>query len=376
MALRKLPAVFARGGTSKALLFHRRDLPAEPEEWTPIFLAALGSPDPYGRQMDGMGGGISSLSKVCVIGPPTRADADVDYTFAQVAVDRASVDYGANCGNMSAAIGPFALDEGLVQGPRDGEVTVRIHNTNTGKLIHSRFEAQRGRARVDGPLCIDGVAGSGAPIRLEFRDLAGARTGRLLPAGGAMHELRHPRGAGIRASMLDAGNPCVFVDAEALGLDGTESAERLESQTDLMQALEALRRQASVAMGLAPDELKAAASRAVPFIGMVARVRPWVSRSGHQFGAADADLSVRMLSSGNAHRAIPITSALCAAVACRTMGSLPRELCRSAAGSLRIGHPSGVIVVEAQSDPLSGEVRHASVYRTARRLFQGEVLFS
>jgi len=376
MSLRKLPAVFARGGTSKALLFHRRDLPAEPEEWAPIFLAALGSPDPHGRQLDGMGGGISSLSKVCVIGPPARADADVDYTFAQVAVDRATVDYGANCGNMSAAIGPFAVDEGLVRGARDGEVTVRIHNTNTGKLIHSSFEVQSGQARVDGPLCIDGVAGSGAPIRLEFRDLAGARTGRLLPAGGAVHELRHPRGDRIRASMLDAGNPCVFVDAEALGLDGTESAERLESQTDLMQALEALRRQASVAMGLASDEEQAAASRAVPFIGVVARVRPWVSRSGHRFGADDADLSVRMLSSGNAHRAIPITSALCAAVACRTTGTLPRELCRSAAGSLRVGHPSGVIVVEAQSDPRSGEVRHASVYRTARRLFQGEVVLA
>lgn len=373
--MRKLPAVFARGGTSKALLFHRRDLPVDPKDWAPIFLAALGSPDPHGRQLDGMGGGISSLSKVCVIGPPTHPDADVDYTFAQVGVDRATVDYGANCGNMSAAIGPFALDEGLVQVARDGEVTVRIHNTNTGKLIHSRFEGQSGRARVDGPLCIDGVAGSGAPIRLEFRDLVGARTGRLLPAGGPLHELKHPRGDKIRASMLDAGNPCVFVDAEALGLDGSESAERIESQTDLMQALEALRLQASVAMGLAPDELEAAKSRAVPFIGMVARSRPWVSRSGHRFGTDDADLSVRMLSSGNAHRAIPITCALCAAVACRTTGTLPAQVCRSSAGSLRVGHPSGVIVVEAECDPRSGEVRHASVYRTTRRLFQGEVLF-
>lgn len=375
MSLLKLPAVFARGGTSKALLFHRRDLPADPEAWSPIFLAALGSPDPNGRQLDGMGGGTSSLSKVCIIGPPTCAGADVDYTFAQVAVDRAGVDYGANCGNMSAAIGPFAVDEHLVRVVRDGEVTVRIHNTNTGKLIHSSFEVQGGRVRVDGSLRIDGVAGSGAPIRLEFRDLAGARTGRLLPAGGALHELRDPRGDRVRASMVDAGNPCVFVDAEALGLDGTESAERLESQCDLMQALEALRRQAAVAMGLAPDAEKAAASRAVPFIGMVARVRPWMSLAGHRFDADDADLSVRMLSSGSAHRAIPITSALCAAVACRTPGTLPQELCRASAGPLRIGHPSGVIVVEAERDPRSGEVRHASVYRTARRLFQGEVLY-
>jgi 2-methylaconitate isomerase len=375
MALRKLHAVFARGGTSKALLLHRRDLPSERDEWAPILLAALGSPDPNGRQLDGMGGGTSSLSKVCVIGPPTRADADVDYTFGQVGIDRAIVDYGGNCGNMSAAIGPFAVDERLVQVARDGEVTVRIHNTNTGKLIHASFQVQDGLARVDGPLRIDGVAGSGAPIRLEFRDLAGARTGRLLPSGGAVHEFQHPRGGAIRASMVDAGNPCVFVDAQALGLDGTETPEHIEAQPDLMHVLEGIRRQASVVMGLTPDEEQAAASRAVPFIGVVARVLPWVSRSGTRLDAGNADLSARMLSSGNAHRAIPITSALCVAVACRTPGTLPSELCSSSAGPLRIGHPSGVVVVEAQPDPLSGQIRHASVYRTARRLFQGEVLF-
>lgn len=375
MSLRKVQAVFARGGTSKALLFHRRDLPVDRDEWAPIFLAAMGSPDPNGRQLDGMGGGTSSLSKVCVIGPPTRTDADVDYTFAQVALDRAAVDYGGNCGNMSAAIGPFAVDEQIVGVARDGEVTVRIHNTNTGKLIHASFQVGGGLACVDGPLRIDGVAGSGAPIRLEFRDLAGARTGRLLPTGGAVHELRHPAGGLIRASMVDAGNPCVFVDAQALNLDGTESPEQIESNVDLMHALESVRRQASVAMGIASDEEHAATSRAVPFIGMVARVNPWVSRSGTRLGVDDADLSVRMLSSGNAHRAIPVTSALCIAVACRTPGTLPAQLCSSSAGPLRIGHPSGVIVVEAELDRTSGEVRHASVYRTARRLFQGQVLY-
>jgi 2-methylaconitate cis-trans-isomerase PrpF len=330
----------------------------------------MGSPDPNERQLDGMGGGLSSLSKVCVIGPSTRADADVDYTFGQVGVDRASVDYGGNCGNMSAAVGPFAVDERLVQVARDGQVTVRIHNTNTGKLIHSSFEVAGGQARVDGPLQIDGVAGSGAPIRLEFRDLAGARTGRLLPTGQAMHAL-----GSIRASMVDAGNPCVFVDAHALGLDGTESAEQIESNPALMQTLEALRRQASIAMGLTQDEQQAAASHSVPFIGMVAPVRPWTSRSGKGLGPDDADVAVRMLSSGNAHRAIPITSALCVAVACRTAGTLPAQYCSSPAGPLRVGHSSGVTVVEAAPDALSGGIRHASVYRTSRRLFQGEVLY-
>lgn len=375
MPLRKLRAVFARGGTSKALLFHRHDLPADRDQWAAIFLACLGSPDPYGRQLDGMGGGISSLSKVCVVGAPTRADADVDYTFAQVAVERAVVDYGANCGNMSAAIGPFAVDEGLLGEVSDGDITVRIHNTNTGKLIHARFEVRGGQARVDGALRIDGVAGSGAPIRLQFRDLAGSRTNRLLPAGGPMHQLQCPSGSAVRASMVDAANPCVFVEAQALGLEGTERPEVIEAQPELMRALEALRRQASVAMGLASDEQQAAASRAVPFIGVVAPARDWISQSGKRSSADEADLCVRMLSNGNAHRAIPITSALCVAVACRTPGTLPFELCRRSEGALRIGHAAGVIVVDAEPDSSSGEVRHASVYRTARRLFEGEVLY-
>jgi 2-methylaconitate cis-trans-isomerase PrpF len=167
----------------------------------------------------------------------------------------------------------------------------------------------------------------------------------------------------------------VFVDAQGLGLDGSETPERIESDARLLQELESLRRQASIAMGLTPDEERAAASRSVPFIGMIARVKPWVSRAGAQLGSDDADLSVRMLSSGNAHRAIPVTSALCVAVACRTPETLPSDLCRTPVGPLRIGHPSGVIVVEAEQDGVSGEVRHASVYRTTRRLFQGEVLY-
>jgi 2-methylaconitate cis-trans-isomerase PrpF len=376
MALRAIPAVFARGGTSKALLFHRAHLPTDQAAWAPLFLAALGSPDPNGRQLDGMGGGISSLSKVCVVGPSTRDDADVDYTFAQVAVDRESVDYGGNCGNMSSAIGPFAVDEQLVHVPRDGDVTIRIHNTNTGKLIYSSFHVECGRASVEGSLRIDGVAGTGAPIRLEFRDLAGARTGHLLPTNRPIQDLPELGGGTIRASMVDAGNPCVFIDAQALGLDGTESPAEIESNSGRMRALESLRRQASIAMGLATDEQQAAMSRAVPFVGVVARVKPWRSLSGALLGVDEADISVRMLSNGNAHQAIPITSALCVAVACRTPGTLPWVLCQTPAGALRIGHPSGVVVVEAKPDAVTQRIQHASVYRTARRLFQGEVLLA
>jgi 2-methylaconitate cis-trans-isomerase PrpF len=376
MPLHGLRAVFMRGGTSKALMFHRRDLPEQQEDWAPIFLAAMGAPDPNGRQLDGMGGGVSSLSKVCVIGPPTHPEADVDYTFVQVGIDDATVDYGGNCGNMSSAVGPFAVDEGLIKALADGPTTVRIHNTNTRKLIVARFAIEGGRAAVRGPLAIDGVSGTGAPIRLEFRDLAGARTGRLLPTGEPLDSLSLLGGRAVRASLVDAANPCVFVDAADLGLIGNEPPENIAKDDALMADLEALRRQASIRMRLAPDLDAAAASRSVPFIGLVAPPRAWRTQSGSDRSAAEADIAVRMLSSGYPHRAIPITSALCVAVACRTPGTLPAQLCSSATGPLRIGHASGTVMVEAEQDRRQGRVLHASVYRTARRLFQGEVMYS
>jgi 2-methylaconitate isomerase len=376
MPLHGLRAVFMRGGTSKALMFQRRDLPEQQEDWAPIFLAAMGAPDPNGRQLDGMGGGVSSLSKVCVIGPSTHPEADVDYTFVQVGIGDATVDYGGNCGNMSSAVGPFAVDEGLVKAPEDGPATVRIHNTNTRKLIVARFAIEGGRAAVRGPLAIDGVAGTGAPIRLEFRDLAGARTGRLLPTGEPLDSLSLPGGRVVRASLVDAANPCVFVDAAELGLIGNEPPEHIAKNGALMADLEVLRRQASILMRLAPDLDAAARSRSVPFIGLVARPQAWRTQSGIDRSAAEADIAVRMLSNGHPHRAIPITSALCVAVACRTPGTLPAQLCSSATGPLRIGHASGTVMVEAEEDRHQGRVLHASVYRTARRLFQGEVMYS
>src|SRR5471032_752213 len=185
----KIPAVFMRGGTSNAIVLHERDLPRDHALWDEIFLAAIGSPDPYGRQLDGMGGGVSSLAKVCIIGPPTRDDADVDYTFAQVQVKESAVDYGGNCGNMSSAIGPFAVDEGLVS-VADGKCAVRIHNTNTGKVIRASFAVPNGRSVAEGDLAIPGVAGTGAAVRLDFLDPGGASTGRLLPGGAVRQTLQ------------------------------------------------------------------------------------------------------------------------------------------------------------------------------------------
>src|ERR1700760_4277930 len=244
MPLLSLPAVFMRGGTSRAVMFHARDLP-ERSEWDPIFLAAMGSPDPNGRQLNGMGGGISSLSKICVLAPSERADADIDYTFAQVQIREPHVDYHSNCGNMSSAVGPFAVDEGIMR-PNGDTAVLRIFNTNTGKIIRSTFPLQDGRAATDGDLAIPGVAGTGAPVRLDFLTPGGATTGRLLPTGQAIDRLDVPGIGPIEVSMVDAANACVFVRARDLGLTGRELPEGLERDPSRLERLQAIRRQASV----------------------------------------------------------------------------------------------------------------------------------
>ncbi len=371
----RLPAVFMRGGTSKAIMFHARDLPADRAQWDAIFLAAMGSPDPHGRQLDGMGGGISSLSKVCVIAPSQRADADIDYTFAQVQVKEARVDYGSNCGNMSSAVGPFALEEGIV-GAADGETTVRIFNTNTKKLIHSTFGVRGGRAALEGALEIPGVAGSGAPIRLDFIEPGGATTGRLLPSGSASDVIEVAGLGAIEVSMIDAANACVFVAAAALGLKGTEMPDELERNVEAMQKLAAIRLQASVAMGIGRTLEEARARTAVPFIGFVSPPQDALTLSGERVAASAVDLSIRMLSNGQPHRALPLTASLCAAVAARIEASVVWKAARRDAGEmLRLGMPSGVLTVGAEASCNNGSWRVArgSFYRTARRLFDGYV---
>ena len=260
----QIPAVFMRGGTSKAIVFHARDLPRDRTLWDDIFLAAIGSPDPNGRQLDGMGGGLSSLSKICVVGPPTHPDADIDYTFAQVQIRDASVDHSINCGNMSAAMGPFAVDEGLIK-VSGQEALVRIYNTNTKKFIHARFTVDDGMAAVDGDLSIQGVAGTGAPVRLEFRDPGGATTGKLLPTGNVIDTLDVPGIGKIRASLVDAAAAVCFLNAADLGLTGIEMPEALDASTKLVDKLERIRIAASVAMGIGKNVEDAARKRAVPF---------------------------------------------------------------------------------------------------------------
>ncbi len=369
-----------RGGTSKAIMFRAGDLPADRADWAPIFLSAMGSPDPNGRQLDGMGGGVSSLSKVCVIGPPSRDDADVDYTFAQIAVGSADVDYAGNCGNMSSAIGPFAVDEGFMPAPGDGEAMVRIHNTNTGKIIVARFPVQDGRAAVAGDLAIDGVAGTGASIRLDFADPAGSKTGRLLPTGNAVDVLDVPGLGPIRASLVDAANPLVFVAASDVGMTATEGPDAIERSPGLMDRLETIRRLASVAMGLAPDAASAGKILSIPKLAMLAAPVDTMLLSGRTMPAEAVDIVARTISVGQPHRAIPLTGALCLAVACRVPGSVAQRLVRpgDASAPIRIGHPSGTLLVAAEAQPGNDGVRvpFATVFRTARRLFQGEVLYA
>ena len=372
-----LRAVFMRGGTSKAVMFRADDLPRDRAQWTPIFLGVIGSPDANGRQLDGMGGGVSSLSKVCVVGAPTRSDADVDYTFAQVSVTGATVDYSGNCGNMSSAVGPFAVDEGLVTAAGDKAV-VRIHNTNTKKIILARFAMDGDRAAVDGDFVLPGVAGSGAPVRLEFLDPGGAGTGRLLPTGNIVDRLEVDGVGAIEASMIDAANPCVFVAAEALGMSGIEMPDALDANRDLLDRLEAIRVAASLRMGIACTAAEAAGKPSIPKVAMVTGPCEARTLAGDRIAADAADLTVRMISIGQPQRAVPLTGAMCLAVAARLPGSIAHRVARAHGSSdepIRIAQPSGLTVVGAAVRRSDNDwfADQATVYRTARRLMEGIV---
>jgi len=376
MPLLALPAVFMRGGTSRAIMFHARDLP-DRSAWDPIFLAAMGSPDPNGRQLNGMGGGISSLSKVCILAPSPREDADIDYTFAQVQIREAAVDYRGNCGNMSSAVGPFAVDEGIVR-PNGDTAVVRIFNTNTQKIIRSTFPLLDGRAAVDGDLAIPGVAGTGAPVRLDFLTPGGATTGKLLPTGQPVDVLDVPGIGPIEVSMVDAANACVFVRAADLGLTGRELPDALDADKALLDKLQRIRRAASVAMGIARDDTEARSIAAVPLVGFVAPPMDAPTLSGDPVAATQIDLTARFISSGQPHRALPLTASLCTAVAARIAGTVANQAlgAGASAGPVRIGMPYGILTVDADvAQDAAGrwQAHSGAFYRTARRLFDGRV---
>lgn len=377
MRQRKIPAAYIRGGTSKAIVFHARDLPDNRDVWPEFFVAALGADDPNGRQLNGMGGGISSLSKICVVGPPSRDDADIDYSFFQLTPRNASVDTSGNCGNMSSAMGPFALDEGLVQAT-GGKAEVRIHNTNTAKIIRARFDMDEGMAAVDGPFTLPGVGGPGAPVTLDFLDPGGAKTGKLLPTDQASNMLEVEGLGQIEASMVDAANPCVFVRASDLGIAGNEAPETLEADAVFLKRMEAVRRAASVAMGLSKSLEEAATIPSLPKVATVAAPATQTLLTGETMPAEETDIVVRMISIGQPHRAVPLTGALCLAVATKLPGTIPNQLCRDGADQVRVAQASGLTVVEADmiETPDGWSAKSASVLRTQRRLMDGYVYAS
>ena len=366
-------ASFLRGGTSKGLFFRWEDLTGDRAERDRFLCAALGSPDPYGRQLDGMGGGISSLSKAMIVRRSEREGIDVDYLFAQVEVSAPAIDYAGNCGNLSAAVGVFAVEQGYVQLP-DGPGVVRMFNENTGKRVDCHIEVRAGRAAVFGAAEIAGVAAPGSPIRLEFHEPGGSRTGRLL-SGGARFEAPLDDGRSVPASLVDAANPCVFVLAAELGLTGTELPSELAAMPEALGALERVRRTAGVLAGLAADPVRVPES--VPKVALVGPPAPWTTLAGEAMPAEAADVQVRMISMGKPHLAIPLTGALCAAVAARIEGTVVADLSHAvpAGEALRIGTASGVVPGFAEVTR-SGEGWHAasaSVLRTARTLMTGVV---
>lgn len=369
----RIPAVFIRGGTSKGVFFHARDLPEDPAERDAIFLTVIGSPDPYGRQLDGMGGGYSSVSKAVVIAPSNRADADVDFTFAQVVVDKPLVDYAQTCGNLSSAVGPFAVDEGLVQ-VADGPAVVRVFNTNTSKIYHAHFDVRGGRAVEVGDFVLPGVSGSAARIRLDYVDPGGAMTRAFLPTGNPIDTFDVAGIGPVEASLVDATNPVVFVAASAMGKTATETPDALDADATFMAAMDDLRRQAGVAMGMAEEPKGVPLSN--PKIAILAPPAESVTIAGETVSASDHDILIRILSMEKCHKAVTGTGAMCLAAACGVEGSVPHRLRKGTEAKVRMASPSGVIELAADVAPTPDggwQVRSISVERTQRRLMEGWV---
>jgi hypothetical protein len=371
----KIPASFWRGGTSRAVFFKEEDLASyDAPTRDLIILAALGSPDPYGRQVDGLGGGISSLSKVGIIGRGTESDPAVRFTFGQVDVERPFVDYLGTCGNMSAAVGPFAIDEKLISAI-DPVTPVRVLLTNTGKHYIAYVPVRDGQAETEGDYSIDGVPGPGARIALEFLDPGGSAGGRLLPSGHATDTLVLDDGRRVTVSLVDAAIPMVFVLAAELDAAATQLPQDLDSHRPLQELLEAIRAQAAVHLGMAENAAQARDKvKAVPKIAMVAPPTPYQTTRDTPIGAEQVDLVSRMISMGKTHRTFAGTSSMCLAVAAAIPGTVVHHVaCRAFPDRVRIGHPAGIMEVGAKVEPRDDDWRVESVttQRTARRIMDG-----
>ena len=370
-----LKCSIVRGGTSKGVFILKNELPKDSAKRDEVICAIYGSPDL--RQIDGLGGADVLTSKLAIISPPSRPDADVDYTFGQVSFETKFVDYGGNCGNISAAVGPFAIDEGFVE-PVEPVTTVRIHLTNSNNILVAEVPVKNGKACVEGDYSIDGVPGTGAKITLDWSDTAGAITGKLLPTGNAK-DVISVDGKDYEVSLVDAGNPLVFIHANSLGMSGTENPNEIEANKDLMATIEKIRGRAAVIFGLVKTpEAAAIKSPYAPFFAIVSPPADYTSISGEKVNAEEIDIVSRLLFMLRMHKTYPVTGTVCTGAAVRIPGSVAWEVLRKEAKtrqSVNIGHPSGVISVEAEAEVISGEVKlkRIGVYRTARRIMDGYV---
>ena len=375
-----VPASFYRGGTSRAVLFREADLAAyDDAAQRAIILAALGSPDPYGREIDGLGGGISSLSKVCIVGVAgPDSGADVTFRFGQVDVETPVVEFMGTCGNMSSAIGPFAVDEGLVEAV-EPVTTVRVLSVNTDQTYVCHVPVKDGRAEVEGDYSIDGVPGPAARIALEFLEPGGSLGHGLLPTGQVRETVTLADGRSFDVSIVDAANPLVFVRAADLGSDATELPQDVDANRPLVDALEEIRDHAAVRLGLAPDPQTAhTKAKAQPKVMMVAPSASYRTTGGVDQPADRIDLTVRMISMGKCHRTLAGTAGICTSVAAAIEGTVVHEVTRpgaGASGEVRIGHGAGAIDigVKAEKRPEGWHVVSVSTFRTARRIMDGRI---
>ena len=372
----RVPAVVMRGGTSKALFFHSRDLPSDPATRDAFILAAYGSPDPYRRQIDGMGGATSTTSKVAVISDGRHLGVDVLYDFGQVAIDAPLIDRRGNCGNISSAVGPFAVDEGLVE--VTAPVTrVRFLNVNTNKVIVAHVPTRDGHFDSIGDFQLPGVPGGGACIQLDYIDPAGAVTGSLLPTGRVRDELDVPGLGTIPVSIVDAANPLVFVRWDSLGLTGVEQPEDIDADVELLARIERVRGCAAVLAGIAASAAEASSDvPSVPKLALVGSPRAYRVANGAVLPAEAMTLRAAMMSMGRLHRSYPLTGAICTAVATAIPGTIAADAAGGARRTCDIGHPAGVLPMAADvvEDGDRWQVPSVAGFRTARRLMEGHVL--
>lgn len=380
-----IPATYMRGGTSKGVFFLTSDLPealrAPSAARDGALMRVIGSPDRYGSHIDGMGSATSSTSKVVLISKSQRADCDVDYLFGAVPMTGTAIDWSGNCGNLTSAVGPFAIARGLVEAPRDGIAMVRIWQANIGKRILARVPVEAGRVVELGGFTLDGVAFPAAAIELEFLDPGAdagdeGAAGGSFPSGAQIESIELPGHGTVETTLINLGNPTVFVEAASLGLTGTERAAEVNSDASLLEKLEYLRAEGAVRMGLA--ESREDASRRLlhtPKIAFIARPAAYTATDGQQIAAEATDLSVRIMSMGKLHHALTGTGAVAVAGAAAIPGTLVSRCLGAPATRVRIGHPAGVLPVGARVRAEGGEwvVESVSMSRSARRLMEGVV---